>query len=271
MMEHGYLYFPCLLADRIGDVHRDLAKVLVACGFAVGPDLAATERCPDHFDSTCVETVYPRLQSQESWHSLASDRRLLAIASGILDDEVFNHPSRVIRVGFPNPDAPYSTKPHQDYCINNAEPDVLTTWISLNGANERMRGLQLVPGSHLAGPRAVDPDAGGRRPLYLRDEGLEWATAGYNPGDVVVFHAWTVHCGGANTSDRIRVSLDFRYQSTSSPIPLFLTHPHGYPRTPDWSVLTRDWTTRTVPVDVPPAAVVEEPPPRTVSALLRNR
>ncbi|MGL5809850.1 MAG: phytanoyl-CoA dioxygenase family protein [Nocardioides sp.] len=270
LVKQGYLYFPGLLADRVGDAARDIADVLMNCGVAADVQLIATAECPDHFDRTCIERIYPGLQRQESCHALGSDHRLVGIASMILGHEVFNHPSRVIRLGFPNKDAAFSTKPHQDYSINSSEPDVLTTWISLNGAHEHMRGLQLVPGSHLAGPRQVDPEAGGRRALYLLNDGLEWATAGYEPGDVVLFHAWTVHCGGGNTSNRIRVSLDFRYQSTSAPIPEFLVQPHGYPRTPGWPELTRGWKSP-VANAVPASMILKEPRPNTMSTLLGRR
>ena len=44
-----------------------------------------------------------------------------------------------------------------------------------------------------------------------------WLTADYRPGDLLVFHSLMIHRALPNTSDRIRLSLDTRYQPLSEP------------------------------------------------------
>ena len=43
-------------------------------------------------------------------------------------------------------------------------------------------------------------------------------TGRLNPGDVIVFTAFTVHSGSANEGPRLRISADCRYQPVSDPV-----------------------------------------------------
>ena len=57
------------------------------------------------------------------------------------------------------------------------------------------------------------------RPADLREElGGRWLTAEYAMGDLVLFGQTTVHGSLDNQSDRIRLSVDTRYQRASEPI-----------------------------------------------------
>jgi hypothetical protein len=66
-----------------------------------------------------------------------------------------------------------------------------------------------------------------------------WATAEYLPGDVVIFHSLTIHGSVPNRSERVRLSVDYRYQSASQPIARPSLLPLGYQQgaVPDWSEL----------------------------------
>ena len=66
-----------------------------------------------------------------------------------------------------------------------------------------------------------------------------WLTTTTRPGDVLVFHSHTVHRAGPNlTRDRLRVSVDFRYQARSLPIAEGNLMPH----TGDsWPEVYQDW------------------------------
>lgn len=59
----------------------------------------------------------------------------------------------------------------------------------------------------------------------------------------MIFHSLTVHGGGANRTERVRLSIDIRYQRRSDPMRSEYVHPHGWPRTPDWPELCRGWST----------------------------
>ena len=47
---------------------------------------------------------------------------------------------------------------------------------------------------------------------------MRWLTTDYRAGDLLVFSMYTTHCSLDNTSDRIRLSSDTRYQLASEPL-----------------------------------------------------
>jgi hypothetical protein len=91
-----------------------------------------------------------------------------------------------------------------------------------------MGSLAVLEGSHRAGILPVHRahGAGGvgidTAPLSHR-----WVGSGFEPGDVLVFHSLAVHKALPNlTADRIRLSVDFRYQPLSHPISEGSLQPH---------------------------------------------
>src|SRR5437588_17402 len=80
-------------------------------------------------------------------------------------------------------------------------------------------------------------------PVDVDDDDPDWRTATFEPGDVVVFGSLTVHGALPNASDRVRLSVDYRYQNASEPIsapslgPHFAIHPHM----PPLEELSRGW------------------------------
>lgn len=62
-------------------------------------------------------------------------------------------------------------------------------------------------GSYSRNPKAVQ-----------RQFGLRWLTAEFRVGDVLIFTAYTMHGSLDNVSDRIRISVDTRYQLRSEPV-----------------------------------------------------
>ena len=81
-----------------------------------------------------------------------------------------------------------------------------------------MGGLAIARGSHRHGVRdfTVSSGAGGMEVI----DPLEgsWVAGPMAAGDVLIFHSLTVHKGLPNASDRLRMSLDNRYQRASEPI-----------------------------------------------------
>ena len=150
------------------------------------------------------------------------------------------------RLAFPTDgEAEFFSKPHQDFVLLQLTADVLAFWLPLCACSERRPGLTLIPGSHHGGYRPPEPALGGTRPIYLDAAGdAGWASADYQPGDAVVFHSLLVHGGQANRGDSVRISADFRYQPVAEPIRPEYLHPSGHPRTPDWDVLARSWSSR---------------------------
>jgi hypothetical protein len=176
-------------------------------------------------------------------HRLGHHRRILAVVAQLLGAASFCHPTKVIRLSAPTGQQ-LATRPHQDFVVLQLTPDVITAWVPLTPCDAGHQGLWIAPGANRTA-LPTDPSVGGRRPLYVRVAPHQrWATAPFALGDVVLLHSLTVHCGGPNRSDRLRVSYDGRYQRTVDPISAEWLQPHLWPTTPSWDVLCGGWSTR---------------------------
>ncbi len=59
-------------------------------------------------------------------------------------------------------------------------------------------------------------------------------------GDVLLFHSMTVHKGIPNRSDKLRMSIDVRYQPVSEPFnPMNADRPYGLPKS--WDAMYAMW------------------------------
>ena len=91
---------------------------------------------------------------------------------------------------------------HYDYAVGGIQ-DMLTSWLPLMEVPVRLGGLAVLPGGHHWPPQPP-------RPLGGYESG--WATTGYQPGDVLIFHCLTPHAALPNTGSALRISGDFRWQ-----------------------------------------------------------
>lgn len=140
------------------------------------------------------------------------------------------------------------TAPHADAVyMNRGSQRLVTTWTPLMEIPLDVGGLIVMPGSHRIArlrkyfaadvdtycenrlPRKaqdvhnwIGPMGDGKlseNPLLLQKAlGLPWLTAEtYRPGDVLIFSLQTLHASLDNTSDRVRLSTDTRYQPADEP------------------------------------------------------
>ena len=66
-----------------------------------------------------------------------------------------------------------------------------------------------------------------------------WRYSPFKQGDVLIFHSLAVHKGMPNGSDRLRMSIDARYQRASEPIAPGSLQPHSQPST--WEEVYAGW------------------------------
>src|SRR5689334_13541638 len=104
-------------------------------------------------------------------------------------------------------------------------------------------GRRVLRGSRRAGLLLPNPEVGRTRPLYVNvpPDHPDGLSVNYEVGDVVVFHSLTVHASGANRTDSLRMSADFRFQRCDEPIRPETARPCGWPTGGDRPELTRDW------------------------------
>ncbi len=163
--------------------------------------------------------VYDAVQGLESFHSLTHDPTLFQIATTLLGPNVLLQPSNIARFIFPT-NLNETTPPHQNYVHIQGTPDVWTAWIPLGDCPRKLGGLSVLQGSHKAGifPVSRSPGAGGLRSDTARLDG-EWVSSPFQLGDVIFFHSHTVNRGLPNrSSNRLRLSVDYRYQKASGPV-----------------------------------------------------
>jgi hypothetical protein len=87
----------------------------------------------------------------------------------------------------------------------------------------KLGGLSILSGSNRQGIYPVQPAFGagglGIDTEPLEADGLYWVASDYEIGDALFFHSHAVHKGLPNqTPDRIRLSVDYRYQGSSQPV-----------------------------------------------------
>jgi hypothetical protein len=99
--------------------------------------------------------------------------------------------------------------------------------------------LQVAAGSH-TGEVYEFGIAGGAGGIEIKDplEG-RWVSGDFARGDVLLFHSMTVHKGVPNRSDRLRMSMDVRFQLVSEPFNIDNANPDGQPLS--WEEVYADW------------------------------
>ena len=169
---------------------------------------------------------YDKVVRLDSFNALAESPEIIALAEGVTGDKTKCWTQRLFRVMYPDPDAPAGTgvgaqqdgNPQFGY----EAPAFYTCWLPLMDIDAKMGGLAVSPGSHKLG---MLEHAGAAAPssvktMKTKGFGLDaskipWATGDFHPGDAILFTNLTAHHGLINRSDRIRMSCDFRYQSTT--------------------------------------------------------
>jgi hypothetical protein len=231
----GYVFFRGLLdADEVRMVGHQVAASLHARGL-----LARRSSCtyprprsrPLGIQDQSYWDLYRAAQAIEAVHRLPHDPRLQGLMHLILGEDVFVHPSCIMRMVWPAAyGGPRNPNVHRDF-PNWRIPDMFTTWIPFLDCPRKRGGLHLLRGSQNQGLAC---------PSVLNERDPAWATADYEPGDVVVFHALTVHGAPPNRTGQIRLSTDYRWQALSVPAPHWVLNPDG--AVPGWDVLTAGWS-----------------------------
>jgi hypothetical protein len=223
LAEHGYLLLRgALNRDLVQRVRDDLIAVLHDCNILESP--AAPPIWSGGPPPTEEEYMayYERAVQLDSFNRLAESAEVRAVMEAIYDGPVQVWEQRLLRIIPPDPDgaAPLGVGAHQDGSpqLGYLTQDFSTAWIPLTDIDERLGGLAVVPGSHRGGVRAQTGSASSSlqtaktQTFEAPSAGEQWVTTTYRPGDLVVFASMTLHKGQPNTSDRLRLSCDFRYQ-----------------------------------------------------------
>lgn len=232
LAEEGALYFPGLLPpEPVLALRREVMGCCQAAGWLV-PGTDPAEGIADPARATVEPepaflAVYREVQKLEAFHALAHRPEMLGLLETVLGEAVLPHPNKIARLAFPG-NVRHTTPPHQDFPFIQGAAETYTTWIPLGDVPRTLGGLQVNLGTHRGGVFAhhITFGAGGMGidPAELPDG---WHTADYRVGDLLLFHSHMVHRALPNLSpDRLRLSVDFRYQALAQPISGKNLQPH---------------------------------------------
>ena len=250
--DDGYLFFRRLLdPTRLMDLRREMLTVMQAGGWLAedtdpvdgiaNPDARCTEGDPGYTD------VYHKVYRLQSFHEIAHCREVLDLLELIRGCTMMPQPQKVARLWFPK-FTEHTTPTHQDFVHFQGNFDNLTCWTPVGDCPRELGGLAVLRGSHKIN-RVLDHHFSlGAGSLHL-DPGThaeldgEWLTTDFQIGDTLIFPFLTTHMALPNvTEDRLRVSLDNRYQRVGDPIAEHMLNPHLSSMSPlSWNEVYEDW------------------------------
>ncbi len=252
----GFLYFRQRLpADLLLTLRSQILDILGAHGWLdagqprdLGVVNAAAAAESDRRDESMkyigiTAEAYMEIQRLELLHRIPHHPNLLAIYATLFQAPVLPHPRHIARVLVPSPRlAP--TPPHQDYIHIQGTHSFWTCWFPLGDCPMDLGGLAMLRGSHREGVLDVAEaeGAGGRETILCGKDHYAWLRDDYACGDIITFPSHLVHKGTPNRlKDRVRLSLDVRYQSRNEPICFesLLPHTHAYGQ--EWDDIYRHW------------------------------
>lgn len=252
MEEDGYLFFRQLQdPESLRELRHQMLSAMQLGGWIkqgtnpldgiAEPGVQCTEGDSEYTD------VYHQVYRNQLFHEIAHADSILQTVSDITGRKMIPQPQKVARLWFPKYTA-HTTPIHQDFVHFQGTYENLTCWAPVGDCPVALGGLAVLKGSHKIG-KVLDHHfslgAGGLMINNADQEalGLTWHTTNYEIGDTLIFPALTVHMALPNvTDDRLRVSLDNRYQAINDPIAEHMTEPHLASMSPfNWSQVYEDW------------------------------
>jgi ectoine hydroxylase-related dioxygenase (phytanoyl-CoA dioxygenase family) len=219
MSARGYVLIREVLPrEAVRSVLRDVTRVLSDAAWLM-PQHHPLERIADSAaacgdpDPT-FKRVYQQVFNLESFHALPHQPTLRRVMKMLVGEQVLVHPKPIGRLIFPHCER-LMTHAHQDYEFMGGDTEFFTAWIPLHDCPIEVGPLKILEGSHRLGVQKHR-----RENLHVPEipveaaAGGEWVGGTFNAGDVLLFHSLTVHAASPNLSDRLRLSLDCRFQDS---------------------------------------------------------
>jgi ectoine hydroxylase-related dioxygenase (phytanoyl-CoA dioxygenase family) len=156
--------------------------------------------------------AYQEIFNLEAFHALPHHPALRQVMTMLVGEHLLIHPKPIGRLIFPNCER-LTVHAHQDYRFMGGDPECFTVWIPLHDCPAAVGPLQILEGSHHFGyQNHVDANLHVPEIPQGTAVGYDWVGGRINAGDVLIFHGLTVHAASPNRSNRIRISLDCRFQ-----------------------------------------------------------
>lgn len=238
--ETGYLFFKQRLPkDEVLALRAEMLAIVEKHGWrqpgqdALGGliDYDAINRLTEEemhrTDVGVTAEAYHDTQKLERFHRLPHHPRLLEVYRALFGREVLVHPRHIARMITPHT-CMVPTPPHQDFPYIQGSTQTWTCWFPVGDCPRSLGGLTVLQGTHRKGYLPVQPARGaGGFAVPLCPTETHWVEGDYEAGDILTFNSHTVHKAlRCQFKDRIRLSLDVRYQPIDEPVDQSSLNPH---------------------------------------------
>ncbi len=213
-LEEGWIRTDTPLTDGIANLS----------GFAVEPE-------PEYM------RIMGRMTKIQEFYALPQHPNIIGMFERMFGEAVLPHAKVIGRYLFPQREA-FTTPPHQDFVFIRGTPETYTAWIPFHDLPPNMGGLQIAAGSHKAGVYDYAPALGVGGMGIIDSLEDTWVNNPFKQGDVLIFHSMVVHKGIPCTGNRLRLSMDTRYQRLSEPVGAANLLPHTGE---SWEEIYADW------------------------------
>lgn len=240
LLEDGYLYITdCLAREAVLAARREILSRMAEEGFLAEGTLPDAALPAPKANGTLLTEI---ARHSAALQSVLYEDRLPALYEAIFGEPVRHYDFTWLRAVPPGQGTPV----HMDTVfMNRGSKRVVTAWVPLGDIDLTLGGLAILEHSnrleHLIstyGAEDVDKYCSNRpgaeearkqngllwngalsdNPISLREDyQRRWLTAEYRAGDLVLFTMNTIHMGLDNNSDRIRLSVDCRFQPAADP------------------------------------------------------
>jgi ectoine hydroxylase-related dioxygenase (phytanoyl-CoA dioxygenase family) len=242
----GYVYLSGLVdTGPLLELKRQIVAICDDCGWlkpGVEPMTATTWTAPKVEGEEEYFQVYDRIQRLQDFHGLAHDPAVITLMQSLLGETAFPHPLSIARLVFPESQE-WSTPPHQDFVNNQGTKDLYACWIPLSDCPKSMGSLAVLEGSHKLGLLPVEYSLGaGHRQTSMPAEAasMQWLSSDFKLGDVIAFHSLAIHRALPNDTNRMRISVDYRYQAEGDEMIERCLRPHF--EREGWPEIYQDWS-----------------------------
>ena len=248
--DEGYLFFKQLQnPDKLLDLRWQMMSAIQKAGWLI----ADTDPMDGIADVTtqCTEgdneysAGYGKVYSLEAFHRSAHWPEVTSMIEAIAGQPIMPHPQKVARIWFPKY-TEHTTPTHQDFVHFQGSFENLTCWAPVGNCPIELGGLAVIPGSHKVGRVLEHHFSLGAGSLVVDENAHEevdpvWHSTDYEVGDTLIFPALTIHKALPNyTEEKLRISLDNRYQTVGDTIAEHMLEPHG-PSALQWEEIYQDW------------------------------
>ena len=217
----GYLFFRGILdTNKVKNLRNDFISILSKYNLTTSTsETTWTGKIPDPETSSNLAIEASELKSMRE---LANSEEIIGIIRRIYGDPIHVFEEMIPRAQIPQ-DSAFRTVPHQDIYFFEKSTDFVSAWIPLINIDSSMGGLTLASNTHHIdldkGLVAYGTKEGSRVTPGIPEEKLgdvTWLNSNFRIGDLLLFTCKTIHKALPNTSNKLRISIDTRYQNSLS-------------------------------------------------------